>query len=325
MANQRETRYTRVEDAEGNVYKFDASGAGGGGGVGGEIVDDEDIGTADSGSINTTDGAHTSDSEGNNGTVIIISSGATDKNAATILFDGLTFGMYSIGIRAKSSVANNTTEILKVNTYYVDNTGVNPQKLTGSHIIRADQFASTNVFTEIGISSIFEGIYTTSLSFKVEIILLKNTNTTLTLDNISVYKVAMFDYELNNWSINAPQTRTVYQLQTRVKTLEDNVLRKANIVNNTSSSSTSDVLSANMGRQLAVNISNLQTSITNLSNSYNAHSHPANKITAGTLAGRVIANASAVATLGNKQVRNIHAGTGGISSLPTGDIYIQYS
>ena len=59
-----------------------------------------------------------------------------------------------------------------------------------------------------------------------------------------------------------------------------------------------------------------------------AHNQAASTITAGTLGGQVVANATAVATLGTKQVRNIYAGTAeltaGTSSLPTGDIYIQY-
>lgn len=58
-----------------------------------------------------------------------------------------------------------------------------------------------------------------------------------------------------------------------------------------------------------------------------AHNQAASTITAGTLAGQVVANASAVATLGTKQVRNIYAGTAeltaGSSALPSGDIYFQ--
>jgi len=58
-----------------------------------------------------------------------------------------------------------------------------------------------------------------------------------------------------------------------------------------------------------------------------SHNQGANTITAGTLAGQVVANASAVTNLGTKQVRNIYAGTNDIgsgASLPTGDIYICY-
>lgn len=59
-----------------------------------------------------------------------------------------------------------------------------------------------------------------------------------------------------------------------------------------------------------------------------AHNQSASTITAGTFNGKVVGNATAVAVLGDKQFRNIYAGTGeltsGTSALPTGDIYIQY-
>lgn len=59
-----------------------------------------------------------------------------------------------------------------------------------------------------------------------------------------------------------------------------------------------------------------------------AHNQAASTITAGTLGGQVLANASATAALGTAQVRNIYAGTGdmtaGSSALATGAIYIVY-
>lgn len=58
------------------------------------------------------------------------------------------------------------------------------------------------------------------------------------------------------------------------------------------------------------------------------HTHKASTISAGTFAGQVVANASAVQTLTTKQVRNIYAGTddmtAGTTELATGDIYIVY-
>lgn len=65
-----------------------------------------------------------------------------------------------------------------------------------------------------------------------------------------------------------------------------------------------------------------------LENKLKSHSQPASTITAGTLAGKVVANASAVTDLTAKQVRNIYAGTtdmeAGVTPLTTGDIYIVY-
>ena len=56
--------------------------------------------------------------------------------------------------------------------------------------------------------------------------------------------------------------------------------------------------------------------------------HAAADVSAGTLGGRVLANASAVTALGTAQVRNIRAGTAdltaGSSSLATGEIYFVY-
>lgn len=59
-----------------------------------------------------------------------------------------------------------------------------------------------------------------------------------------------------------------------------------------------------------------------------SHDQAASTITAGTFAGRVQANATAAATLGNGQVRDIFAGTSdatpGTTALTTGSIYIVY-
>lgn len=59
-----------------------------------------------------------------------------------------------------------------------------------------------------------------------------------------------------------------------------------------------------------------------------SHNQAASTITAGTLAGKVLANASATATLTNSQVRNIHANTtdmtAGTTALTNGAIYLCY-
>lgn len=59
-----------------------------------------------------------------------------------------------------------------------------------------------------------------------------------------------------------------------------------------------------------------------------SHNQAASTITAGTLGGQVKANATAVATIGTAQVRDIYAGTSdmtaGTSSLATGALYFVY-
>lgn len=72
---------------------------------------------------------------------------------------------------------------------------------------------------------------------------------------------------------------------------------------------------------------NVNLTAANIGAAAASHTHGAANVTAGTLGGKVLANATAVATLGDKQVRNIYAGTAELAdgaSLPSGDIYIQY-
>lgn len=62
----------------------------------------------------------------------------------------------------------------------------------------------------------------------------------------------------------------------------------------------------------------------NISTSVN-HTHAASAVTAGTFGGAVYHNQSAANSVGSAQIRNIYGGTGGISSLTTGTVYLQYS
>lgn len=67
---------------------------------------------------------------------------------------------------------------------------------------------------------------------------------------------------------------------------------------------------------------------TDTSRAATSHTHSASQVTAGTLGGGVIAPADSVSLIGQKQVRNIYAGTtdmtASTTALPTGDIYVVY-
>ena len=66
----------------------------------------------------------------------------------------------------------------------------------------------------------------------------------------------------------------------------------------------------------------------NANNYTHPATHPASMIAAGTLAGQVQANATAVESLATAQVRNIRAGTAdltpGESALASGEVYLVY-
>lgn len=59
-----------------------------------------------------------------------------------------------------------------------------------------------------------------------------------------------------------------------------------------------------------------------------SHNQAASTVTAGTLGGKVLANATSQQTLGDTQVRNIYIGTSdmtpGTTTLATGTIYLVY-
>lgn len=297
-SNMREIRTTRIEDWEGNIYK--PEGVGSGGGSGGQSTSSEDVseGGVSSGAINYTDGTHISDNNSTDGTAILLVSDSTiDKILVTATFDDIEFGRHSVVARVKSSVANSDTVILKINTYYVDNTEANETVLLETWNVKAKHFYGSDVYSEVGFVTDFKGIKTTSISLCVEILVVAGTEAALTFDNLRVMKESQFDTELNSDSVNAPQTKVVSQKFTQID------------------KDISDIQS---------DITTLQNTTNELSNTLGNHKHPASQVTAGTLAGKVVANASAVSALGTKQVRNIYAGTASISSLTAGDIYIQY-
>lgn len=88
----------------------------------------------------------------------------------------------------------------------------------------------------------------------------------------------------------------------------------------------STTTSVTSGSSALITSGAVHSALANISPS--SHTQSASTITAGTFAGAVVGNATAVATLGTKQFRNIYAGTSKLvensSALPTGDIYIMY-
>ena len=201
-----ERRYCRVEDWEGNQYYFSStSGAAsgstvgggdavnpnpdGGGGSGGGSYDQEDI---DKGNITTTDGQSTTDTSANTGNSVIISSDASqDKNVITTKMDGIPFGKVAVDIRLKSTIGSGSTDILKINCYYVDNNNTTSGykgTLLSTTNVTGDMIGVTGKYTNIGFITDFNGTFSSSFGFKVEVILLKGTNATINLDQISVNK-----------------------------------------------------------------------------------------------------------------------------------------
>ena len=100
----------------------------------------------------------------------------------------------------------------------------------------------------------------------------------------------------------------------------------SDIINNLTTNVANKPLSAAQGVALKTLIDALQTAVDGKAPA--SHNQAASTITAGTLAGQVKANATAAATVGTAQVRDISAGTEdmtpGSSPLPTGSLYFVY-
>lgn len=78
----------------------------------------------------------------------------------------------------------------------------------------------------------------------------------------------------------------------------------------------------------AEDVNNITRKVNENAENLKDHEQSASTITEGTLAGAVVANATAVADLTMKQTRNIYAGTddmtAGTTELASGDIYVMY-
>lgn len=98
------------------------------------------------------------------------------------------------------------------------------------------------------------------------------------------------------------------------------------VANGGTGASTAAQARTNLGAAAESDIETLQTALDGKANT--THNQGANTITAGTLAGKVQANAAAEATLADAQVRNIKASTtdltAGTSALASGEVYLVY-
>ena len=108
-----------------------------------------------------------------------------------------------------------------------------------------------------------------------------------------------------------------------IQEITDGKVSVSDIVNDLTTNDAKKPLSAAQGYLLQKNKANKSDRMTPT-----AHNQSASTITAGTFGGQVVANATAVATVGTAQVRNIYAGTSdmtaGSTALTTGVVYFVY-
>lgn len=188
----REVRTIRIEDWEGNIYKPEGvigSGSGGGlaGGTGGASIGSSDIGTTGSGATNTSDGVQTGDPYANDGTAILITSlPSKEKTVASVAFTNLPFGKYSVIVRAKCNKIGTEQEILKVRTYFEDESGTAVKRALSETVIKAKHFDSVQDYTDFGFVTNFTGVFTNYATLRVEVILVATPSVTVSFDNVTI-------------------------------------------------------------------------------------------------------------------------------------------
>lgn len=181
----REIRSTRVEDWNGNIYNFESSSSG----TSGTIIDNSDV---SDGGITTSDGNITDDSYANTGKAIVVVADPTvDKHIITTKLNDLPFGKISCQIRFKSSIGTGTTPIIVANCYYFDNTNTEESYsgiLLSSTVITGEKIGVTGEYIEVGFVTDYKGIYTTSKSLMIDVLLKAGTNATIYFDYLAAQK-----------------------------------------------------------------------------------------------------------------------------------------
>lgn len=181
----REIRSTRVEDWNGNIYNFESSSAG----TSGTIIDGSDV---SDGGITTSDGELADDSYANTGkAIVVVADPSVDKHIITTKLSDLPFGKISCQIRFKSSVGSGTTPVIIANCYYFDNTNTDENYagiLLSSTSITGAKIGATGEYVEVGFVTDYKGIYTTSKSLMIDILLKAGSNATIYFDYLAAQK-----------------------------------------------------------------------------------------------------------------------------------------
>ena len=116
-----ENRFIRIEDGKGNDYYPETSNSSSS--LSGFIIDSDSASKDATGTGAKTDGDKISDSRAYGGSSIMLSSTSERGILFTAYVSKVPFGEISITARMKSSIGTGTTNLVEINTYFVDASG----------------------------------------------------------------------------------------------------------------------------------------------------------------------------------------------------------
>lgn len=179
-----ENRYIRIEDWKGNAYFPESNSKES---TAGSITDSDTASKDATGTNPKTDGDKVSDSTANNGTAIVVTSGSERQILLSTYLANIPFGRVSIGLRLKSSIAEGTTDLVEINTYFVDASGTElVETKLDTVTLNGNAFETANEYVNLGMVTNFKGVSTGSVFLKVEIIVLPDTGATIYFDQLAV-------------------------------------------------------------------------------------------------------------------------------------------
>ena len=110
-------------------------------------------------------------------------------------------------MRLKSSIGEGTTNLVEVNTYFVDASGEElVETKLDSTLINGNMFGVANEYVNLGMTTDYKGVSTGAVFLKVELIVLPDTGATIYFDQLAV---AMEMKPTSNIDIHVEDTTVV--------------------------------------------------------------------------------------------------------------------
>lgn len=176
-----ENRFIRIEDWKGNVYYPETSNSSSS--LSGFIIDSDSASKDATGTSAKTDGDKISDSRAYGGSSIMLSSTSERGILFTAYVSKVPFGEISITARMKSSIGTGTTNLVEINTYFVDASGEElVETLLDTRNVNGYMFGVANEYVNIGMTTNYEGVATGETFLKIEIVVLPDTGATIYFD-----------------------------------------------------------------------------------------------------------------------------------------------
>lgn len=131
----------------------------------------------------TTEGDYINDTDSNYGRSIIVYNKNIVQDILNYESEDISFGLQSIVVRVKSTLAETDADIILARSYYVYE---NISRLLSTTYIKANQFDKANEYKEFGFITNFKGEYKDGKKLRVLVQSIADSGADITLDYINI-------------------------------------------------------------------------------------------------------------------------------------------